>query len=120
MEESIEAISIDDYRSGLIEAGFTNVELIDTRADLNVYAQVGDHSCCCSPSMVATDNSSDAEDACRSTDGLHAELGHLLNQYDVNQIRGEREDLRHQACDEMSLDGCDAFQVWRCRAAVHL
>ena len=33
------AIPIEDYRQGLIEAGFAGVEVIDTGADLNAYAK---------------------------------------------------------------------------------
>src|SRR5690349_23784444 len=33
------AIKIEDYRRGLIEAGFSNVEVIDSGSDLNAYAK---------------------------------------------------------------------------------
>jgi SAM-dependent methyltransferase len=79
------AISIDEYRLGLAEAGFANVEVVDTQADLNVYAQVANQSCCCSPSMIASDNSADQEGACRPSDGLHEELRRLLSRFDVNR-----------------------------------
>ena len=62
------AISIDDYRAGLVEAGFANVQVIDTGADLNVYAKVDNQSCCCSPSMFGP--SSSADTTCRP-EGLH-------------------------------------------------
>ena len=44
------AILIDDYRQGLQEAGFSNVEVIDSRSDLNAYAKIENESGCCSPS----------------------------------------------------------------------
>src|SRR4029453_15042615 len=45
------AIPIDEYRRGLTEAGFSEVAVIDSGADLNAYAQVEGQSGCCSPSM---------------------------------------------------------------------
>lgn len=42
------AISVADYRSGLAEAGFLAVEVIDTGADLNAYTKVFDQPGCCS------------------------------------------------------------------------
>ncbi|MET0646226.1 MAG: arsenite methyltransferase [Pyrinomonadaceae bacterium] len=45
------AIPVEDYRRGLIEAGFSEVAVIDSGADLNAYAQVEGQSGCCSPSM---------------------------------------------------------------------
>jgi arsenite methyltransferase len=46
------AISIDDYRKGLTEAGFTEVLIVDSETDLNAYAQVENQSGCWSPSDV--------------------------------------------------------------------
>ena len=43
------AMLIDDYRRGLQEAGFSNVELIDSQSDLNAYATIENQSGCCSP-----------------------------------------------------------------------
>lgn len=42
------AILIEDYRRQLSEAGFAHVEIIDTGADLNAYAQVEDPPGCAS------------------------------------------------------------------------
>jgi ubiquinone/menaquinone biosynthesis C-methylase UbiE len=47
------AISIDDYREWLLEAGFSEVAVVDSSADLNAYAQVEGQAGCCSP--AATD-----------------------------------------------------------------
>ncbi|MCM3901186.1 MAG: arsenite methyltransferase [Pyrinomonadaceae bacterium] len=52
------AVTIDDYRQGLIEAGFTEVLIVDSRADLNAYAQIEGQSACCSPAMEETENDS--------------------------------------------------------------
>ena len=48
------AIRIDDYRAGLLSAGFEHVEIVDSGADLNAYAKVENQSGCCSPAMEAT------------------------------------------------------------------
>jgi hypothetical protein len=46
------AIPIEDYRQGLIDAGFSHVEVVDSGADLNAYAKVENQSGCCSPTTV--------------------------------------------------------------------
>lgn len=43
------AILIEDYQQNLIEAGFSNVQVIDSKADLNAYAKIENQSGCCSP-----------------------------------------------------------------------
>jgi arsenite methyltransferase len=45
------AIPVEEYKRGLIEAGFAEVAVIDSGADLNAYAQVEGQSGCCSPPM---------------------------------------------------------------------
>src|SRR3954454_5192397 len=47
------AIGIEEYRTGLAAAGFIGVEVIDSGADLNAYAQVEGQGGCCSPPMAA-------------------------------------------------------------------
>ena len=44
------AILIEDYKQQLVEAGFSNVQVIDSRADLNAYAKIDNQSGCCAPS----------------------------------------------------------------------
>src|SRR5262249_2973747 len=46
------AISVEDYRRELAEAGFAHVEVIDTGADLNAYAKVGNQSGRCPPAVA--------------------------------------------------------------------
>jgi len=74
------AIPIEDYRAGLLAAGFQHVEIVDSGSDLNAYAKVENQSGCCSPAM--------AEGSCCSpapgTATLHQELSELLSKYDVN------------------------------------
>src|SRR5271156_6330447 len=45
------AVKIDDYRTGLLAAGFDHVEIVDSGADLNAYTKVENQSGCCSPAM---------------------------------------------------------------------
>src|ERR1700744_3851746 len=45
------AIGIDDYRAGLLAAGFEHVEIVDSGADLNAYTKIENQSGCCSPAM---------------------------------------------------------------------
>jgi arsenite methyltransferase len=83
------AILIDDYRSGLLAAGFEHVEIVDSGADLNAYAKVENQSGCCSPKMDTSNPLQVIEASCCSPssgapDSLHDELKTLLAQYDVN------------------------------------
>ena len=50
------AIPIEDYRRGLIAAGFSQVEVLDTGADLNAYAKVENQAACCSPPAALSQN----------------------------------------------------------------
>ena len=73
------AIAIEDYRAGLRHAGFAHVQVIDTGADLNAYAQVEKQSACCSPAM---DDGLPVL-SCRGND-LHEQLADLLRRYNIN------------------------------------
>lgn len=84
------AIPIEEYRQGLIEAGFSQVEVVDTGADLNAYAKVENQSGCCSPSMTEDLLVFDEATGCCSPTGdsseaLHNRLAELLQKYDVNE-----------------------------------
>ncbi|HEY5328260.1 MAG TPA: arsenite methyltransferase [Acidobacteriaceae bacterium] len=82
------AIRMDDYRAGLLAAGFEHVEIVDSGADLNAYAKVENQAGCCSPSMEVGSPFQVIETACCSSaatePSLHEELTALLSQYDVN------------------------------------
>jgi hypothetical protein len=70
------ALLITDYERMLKEAGFSSVQIVDTRKDLNVYSHAGASVCCSSsPTTVA---------ACCSTTSLHDHLADLLKRYNVN------------------------------------
>lgn len=74
------AIRIDDYQAGLLAAGFEHVEIVDSGADLSAYAKAENQSGCCSPAMTNGSCCSPASGG----EALHAELSHLLNQFDIN------------------------------------
>lgn len=95
------AITIDDYKKGLIDAGLTHVEVIDSGADLNAYAKAENTAGCCSPpaehaqSVAASSCCSPAPVSISSgccepeadvakDEALHDELVALLRKYDVN------------------------------------
>src|SRR5262249_13176314 len=46
------AIPIEEYREGLKGAGFAHVEIIDSGADLNAYAQIEGQVGCCGSEMT--------------------------------------------------------------------
>lgn len=57
------AIPIEEYRRGLAEAGFAEVAVIDSGADLNAYSKVENQSGCCSPPMKEGASASSVEAA---------------------------------------------------------
>ena len=83
------AILIEDYRNGLLAAGFEHVEIVDSGADLNAYAKVENQAGCCSPVMDSSNPFQVVEESCCSpapsaSVSLHDELKTILSQYDVN------------------------------------
>jgi arsenite methyltransferase len=85
------AILIDDYRQGLIDAGFTSVQIIDTGSDLNAYSQIEGQAGCCSPSMsepIALPSGLPISQAtsCQTDQTVHGGLAELLAHYDVNSF----------------------------------
>jgi len=92
------AISIEHYRQGLLDAGFSGVEIVDSGADLNAYAKVENQSGCCSPAMTTqTSGSSTAKSLPLASSGccmpdpatvaggeLHNDLADLLRRHNVN------------------------------------
>ncbi len=90
------AIPVEDYKNGLKEAGFSGVEVVDTKSDLNAYAKVENQSGCCSPAMAQIENGMkslptlDAGCCVPAPVGigaekdLHNDLAALLSRYNVN------------------------------------
>lgn len=93
------AITIRDYEKGLKAAGFQNVVIVDSGADLAAYAQIEGSGSCCAPSPSSSSccapapaNSSaccapsSSDTACCEPNPkpIHQDLGELLRKYDVN------------------------------------
>lgn len=82
------AILIDDYRHGLLDAGFSGVQVNDSGADLNAYAKVEGQSGCCSPPASSSTGLPIASTGCCGSplneEALHGRLKELLDQYNVN------------------------------------
>ena len=97
------AILIDEYRAGLVAAGFAHVEVVDSGSDLNAYAQVEGQAGCCSPAMepepgdlplAMPPQCPDQRLRCGSVGGspseavpspsLHSSLADLLRRYNIN------------------------------------
>lgn len=89
------AISVEDYKQGLAEAGFSGVEVIDTNSDLNAYAEVENQSGCCSPAMTEIESGAKSlptlDSGCCAPapvgiggKELHNDLASLLSRYNVN------------------------------------
>jgi SAM-dependent methyltransferase len=87
------AITIEDFQRGLQSAGFAAVQIVDSGADLNAYAQVEGQSVCCSPPMENKSKLPIADESCcgptccgGSTEStVHGGLTAVLRQYDVNE-----------------------------------
>lgn len=72
------AITITAYEEGLNAAGFQNVVVVDSKADLNAYAQVESSSSCCAPSSCCSPSPEPKDSS------LHTDLADLFKRYDVN------------------------------------
>lgn len=82
------AILIDDYSSGLTEAGFNPVEIIDTRSDLNVYGEHESEAAACSTTAANVAGQSSMtvmNTSCCGPDTQSAKsLSELLRRYNIN------------------------------------
>ena len=87
------AILIDDYRRGLLDAGFSHVHVVDAGSDLTAYKKAAGQSACCSPAAEKSASLPLAADSCCGptccsdappTKTLHKDLASLFDRYDVN------------------------------------
>jgi ubiquinone/menaquinone biosynthesis C-methylase UbiE len=79
------AVEVGDYIQMLQEAGFDNVQVIDTKKDLGAYAQAGGG--CCGATDAAgsvTDGAAAEASCCGSASSLHNQLAELMARYNVN------------------------------------
>lgn len=88
------AIAIDDYRKGLLAAGFAHVHIVDGGSDLNAYAKIEGQSGCCSPPMKEKVSLPVGEASCcgptccggtKQPRTVHEGLSAMIEQYDVNE-----------------------------------
>lgn len=80
------AIRIEDYRQGLLDAGFQYVKVVDSGTDLNAYSKIENQSGCCSPAMDSDSPLKIAQSSCCTPvpPSVHDDLAKLLSEYDVN------------------------------------
>lgn len=121
------AISIEDYKRGLAEAGFSGVEIVDSGSDLNAYAKVESQSGCCSPVITEQTGPSSshslplplaasgccAPDVPAAAEGeIHADLADLLRRYNVNDYAASVKVFAVKAeADTASTEGCCGVAV---------
>lgn len=88
------AILVDEYQQGLSDAGFSNVQVIDSESDLNAYAKIDNQSGCCSPAMTQISAepglASGSYSCCapapaKAEEGLFDKFTELLSRYNVNE-----------------------------------
>jgi SAM-dependent methyltransferase len=75
------AIPVDEYRQGLLGAGFSAVEIVDSRADLNAYGKIENQAGCCGPAACC-----DLPVLGETDPGFHARLVDLFRRYNVNEF----------------------------------
>jgi SAM-dependent methyltransferase len=69
------AITLEEYQSGLLDAGFGQVEIVDSNADLNIYGKHSDREAsCCASASSGTDKDNEA----------FGELIKLMEKYNIN------------------------------------
>ncbi|HKO59622.1 MAG TPA: arsenite methyltransferase [Pyrinomonadaceae bacterium] len=94
------AIPIADYKRGLLEAGFSQVEIVDSASDLNAYTKLENQSGCCSPppetasaatagaatgvSCCGSEPAVESASSCCSPAEVKDGLSELLGRYNVN------------------------------------
>jgi SAM-dependent methyltransferase len=84
------AVLVGEYRQMLLDSGFSAVEVVDTGADLNVYAKA-ENAACCAPAPADTSDLLVVDSGCCNgpavgANDVHAQLAELLRRYDVNQF----------------------------------
>lgn len=105
------AVLVRDYEAGLKAAGFSAVQVVDTKKDLNAYAKVEGQGGCCSPVMTAPTPAASAcctpapagsseccvqigsekpipevASDCCTPNPVHGGLSELISRYDINEF----------------------------------
>ena len=85
------AVLIEEYQRGLIDVGFSNVQVIDSGADLNAYAKIENQSSCCGSSLPAATGTKANSACCAPAPASHDDqrvfenFTDLLARYNVNE-----------------------------------
>ncbi len=79
------AISLGEYQAGLTAAGFADVVIVDTQADLNSYAKVEGQAGFCSPAMSSGSLPIAPCSPAAASQSLHAGLVEVMRRYNVNE-----------------------------------
>ncbi len=86
------AVLMADYRQSLLDAGFAQVNVVDSGTDLNAYGSVGKQTACCSPSMTTAAAKTAVTLPIRETGccgapqpSVHENLAELARKYDLNE-----------------------------------
>jgi arsenite methyltransferase len=86
------AIPIAEYKRGLIDAGFSAVEIVDTQADLSIYSKIEGQSVCCTPQAEPQSGccsgamGSGLPVRAEPQSEFHNRLAELLRKYNVNDF----------------------------------
>ena len=81
------AITMDDYRQGLEQAGFDSIVIRDKNSDLNVYGKIENQVACCSPT---SDESASAGGCCGGSSPTE-NLLQLMQTHDLNAFAASAE-----------------------------
>ena len=76
------ALSIEENQSALRRAGFFEIAIKDSKADLNVYKE-GGNAVCCGPKLSCCDPTSDSPG--KESVDFHKSMSDLLDAFDVNE-----------------------------------
>lgn len=78
------ATMIEVYEQQLRQAGFKEVQIVDTKKDLNAYAKMENQSCCGSPPPASSSTLPMVSGNGDQESELHSSLASLLRKYNVN------------------------------------
>jgi 2-polyprenyl-3-methyl-5-hydroxy-6-metoxy-1,4-benzoquinol methylase len=78
------ALTIEDNSTKLANAGFTQVDIHDSQADLNVYKEAG-AAACCGPAPSCCGPGESAEGSPAADPKFHDEMSKLLDTFDANE-----------------------------------
>lgn len=80
------AMLIEDYRRGLIEAGFGGVEIVETGSDLNAYSKAGSSTCCSTSQEQESKFPVLESSCCGSPKAGDVVRPSVLSRFDVNEF----------------------------------